>query len=303
MRRWIALGMSLAVLLLAASHALVAEPQEPERLNRIYYLAGHAGGRGGDMIQASDEALDLPADAALEETASAMVKRLLAGPSDGSLRSPVPKSVRLRSLEIRGRRAYVDLSEEFSRLQGVELALADYCLTLTLTTLEGINAVAVTAQGHTVGQQPKQVFFERDVLLSTMDDVIQTVEVALYFPGEDGGLEEERRVLEVYEGQTLSELLVDALLAGPEDRDLQRVIPEDFVVNAIRVDSGICYINLPPASLATLPEDEETQRLIFRSLAESLYSLETVQSIRLLSDGEELTLFGQVPVEEYAQRG
>ena len=42
-----------------------------------------------------------------------------------------------------------------------------YCLTLTLTGLEGIGAVSVTSQGRAMGQQPRQVFYERDVLLSS----------------------------------------------------------------------------------------------------------------------------------------
>ena len=51
-----------------------------------------------------------------------------------------------------------------------------------------------------------------------------------------------------------------------------------------------------------LPEDGERQALILQSLARSLYSMETVEELRLLVDGEELELFGQIPVESAALR-
>ena len=184
----------------------------------------------------------------------------------------------------------------------MDLALADYCLTLSLTALEGISAVSVTVQGRPVGQQPKQVFYERDVLLSTMGDVLQRSEVTLFFLNSEGALAGEKRVLELYEGQTLAESLLDALLDGPEDRELTRIIPEDFQINFVRVDSGICSLSIAAASLEALPEDPAVQQNILASLTRSLYSAGTIEKIRFLSGGEELTSFGQVPVEAEAVR-
>ena len=38
------------------------------------------------------------------------------------------------------------------------------------------------------------------------------------------------------------------------------------------------------------------------SLADSLYSIGSVEELRLLADGEELTAFGMIPVESVASR-
>ena len=184
----------------------------------------------------------------------------------------------------------------------MSLAMADYCLTLSLTALESVRAVRITAQGRPVGQQPRQLFYERDVLLSDMDDVLQSVEVSLYFLDAGGALAEERRTLSLYEGQTLAETLVAALLEGPENRELQRAIPEGFSVNYVRVENGVCYVSLPASSLEILPAEEQAQWMLLWSLADSLYSLEAIEEIRLLADGEELKEFGQIPVERIAVR-
>ena len=256
-------ALVLAVTAALCACASPSEPETPEEGTLIYFLAPEDAVWGGDRVQGSWENLDL---------------------------------------EIRDRRAYVDFEGNFGQLTGVDLALADYCLTLSLTALEGISAVSVTVQGRPVGQQPKQVFYERDVLLSTMGDVLQRSEVTLFFLNSEGALAGEKRVLELYEGQTLAESLLDALLDGPEDRELTRIIPEDFQINFVRVDSGICSLSIAAASLEALPEDPAVQQNILASLTRSLYSAGTIEKIRFLSGGEELTSFGQVPVEAEAVR-
>ena len=291
-RGWIAAGLALLALAACASPA---PPEEQGARTPIYYLAAEDASRGGDRIRACYETLGLGQDATVRDEAAAVVSRLLEGPTDRELESPLPAGVELLSLEVRDRTAYVDLSGSFNQLAGVELSMADYCLTLSLTALDGIGAVRITAQGRPVGQQPKQVFYERDVLLSTMDDVLQTVEVTLYFQDSGGTLTGERRTLTLYEGQTLAESLMAALLEGP-------TLPENFTVNYVRIENGICYVSLPAASLALLPEDEQAQRTILWSLAESLYSIAAVDELRLLADGEELAYFGLIPVETVASR-
>lgn len=299
-RRFVLAAAVLA--LVAAACARSGEPEAQPGDVLIYYLSPEESARGGDRIQGRLENLALPEGAGLRDKAEAVVERLLAGPADGTLQSPLPPGLELLGLEIRDRTAYVDLSSGFNQLVGVGLSMADYCLTLSLTGLDGIGAVCITAQGRPVGQQPKQVFYERDVLLSTMDDILQTVDVTLYFLSGNGTLAGEKRTLSLYEGQTLAESLAAALLEGPESRELSRVIPEGFSFNYVRVDSGICYVSLPAAALELLPEDGEEQTLILQSLARSLYSMETVEELRLLADGEELDLFGQIPVESVASR-
>ena len=64
------------------------------------------------------------------------------------------------------------------------------------------------------------------------------MDVTLYFLSGSGTLAGEKRTLSLYEGQTLAESLASALLEGPENRELSRVIPEGFSFNYVRVDSG-----------------------------------------------------------------
>ena len=301
--RWkLLLAAALLLLALVASGAPEDREEQGEE-HLLYFLAPESRARGSDRIRGCPQRLDVPEGAPLADTARAVVERLLAGPEEANgLLSPLPAGVELLDLEIRDQRAYVDLSSGVTRLSGVALTMADYCLTLSLTELDGVSSVSITAQGRRLGQQPKQVFYERDVLLSTMDDVLQTVEVTLYFLDSANALTGESRTIELYEGQTLAENLAAALLEGPHNRELKRVLPEDFQINFVRMESGVCYVNISAASLAALPEDETLQRMMLWSLADSLYSIDAVEELRLLADGEELTHFGLIPVESAAAR-
>ncbi len=297
----ILLILTSALLLLAC--ACVSTPQtEPQGVPcSIYFLAPSGTAHGGDALQCSEEYLDLREDATAREMAVAVVERLLEGSQNGVLLSPFPPDTTLLSIVIRNGRANVDLSG-ISLLEGIELMLADYCLTLSLTAIEGIDSVSVTGNGRLMVQQPRRVFYPYDVILSSEDSDVQQVQVTLYFLNANGMLTGEKRTLNIYEGETQSAVLVAALLAGPKNSDLRRVIPEDFVVGSVKTENGICRIHLPQQTMQSLPEDEYTQSMILWSLSESLYSLDYIQGIRLLADGEELEYFGSVPVSGITER-
>ena len=299
MRRW-ALLLLAALLALAAVSCARREQEREEGDYLLYGLAGAKEAAGGDAIQAVPVDLGLPEDASVTEIAQALMERLCQGA--GELSSPLPENVTLNSIQVQGRRAYVDFSVRYATLTGIDLSLADYCVTLTLTQLEGITAVSITAGGRELPYRSAQVLTEQDVLLSGMTDVIETVEVTLYFAGEDGELAEEERTLELYEGQSVAESLMAALLEGPRDDDLTALLPESFAINGVWVEGRTCYLSLSARAVERLPEAPEEQERILASIAGSIYSMEGVDELRLLVDGQESETFGQVPAAPYTFR-
>ena len=300
MKKYLILLLAAALMLLCAC-ADTQSSDERGTAYPIYFLAPSGTAQGGDAIQCSEEFLDLHENAVTESIAAAVVNRLISGPKNSNLLSPFPQGTHLISLSIRNGRAYVDLSG-ISLLDGIDLTLADYCLTLSLTAIEGIDSISITGNGNLMLQQPRRFFYPYDVLLSSEDSLVQQVQVTLFFLDSTGILIGENHTLDIYEGETQSAVLLTALLAGPKSSELVSVIPEDFIISSIKVEDGVCLIHIPMPVLQNLPEDEYTQNLILWSLAESLYSLEYINEIRLLTDGEELDYFGNIPVSIIAQR-
>lgn len=279
---------ALALLLLAffSLVSCAAVPQETEEEGyALYYLSDLASSGGGDAIGESNTRYLPDEGATTEDCARALAERLLAAPSDGALRSPVPEGTTLQSLTISGRRARLDFSGQYARLSGVELSLADYCFTLTLTQLPDVNAVSITANGRELPYRRTQVLLAADTLLSSRDSGPRPITVSLYFLDEKtGALRSEQQTLALYEGQTRVSAVLEALCEGPEEASLAPLLPEDFAALSARIEEGVCYVNLPSEAL---PQGE-TRALALESLERSLLSISGVGEVQLLLDGESL---------------
>ena len=299
MKRTVVLVLPLLLLLAAA--LFYRQEERPAGEYLVYLLAEPDAAAGGDALRGVNLDLELPEDAAAVDRATAIVEQLVAGV--GGQGSPFPEGTQLQSLSIRGQRAYVDFNARYAALTGIDLSLADYCVTLSLTQMEEISAVTITAGGREIAYRGDQVLMEGDVLLSNMEDVIDSVPAVLYFADEEGNLAAEERVLELYEGDTVAEELLSALLEGPQERDRYPLLPETFTVAAVRVEDRTCYLSLPGQSVDSLPEDAGQQERVLQSIARSIYdSIETVDELRILVDGKEVTAFGKVPVASVAFR-
>ena len=269
---------------LLSSCAPAGETLSPDDYE-LYYAAQLDTAEGGDAIRAEPLYVDGAAAMDTAALAETLVRALLAAPEDDDLRSPFPNGTSLQKLSVAGGRATVDLSRHYGRLSGVDLSIADACLTLTLTQLPGIYAVRVTANGQELPYRRTQLFTAADALLSGTEDVIRPIDVSLYFlDRESGALRAQPQTLGLYEGQTRVNAVVEALRRGPSGDDtLQRLLDDGFIVLSSRTDGKMCYVNL---SGAALPEDEALRAAAFESLVRSLLSLSGVEDVQLLVDGE-----------------
>lgn len=247
---------------------------------------------GGDALQTEEYVLD-DQTRPPEETARLLIEALLRGPTDPALTSPIPGGTTLAALERQGTEVHVDLSSDYGSLSGVALSLADYAITMTLTQLPDVARVRITVRGEDLDYRSRQVFLARDILLAPKEDVISTVRARLYFPGEDGVLTEEARTLSLYEGDTQGGVVIRALENGPETKGLQSVVPEGFKVRKVWAEEGTCYVSLSSALLEGQPDPAALERVI-GALEGSLLSLESVEAVRFLVDGEFAETYGPV---------
>ena len=264
----------------------------------LYFLeADLSDAPGGDALRAEPLYIESGEVRDTRELAERLMTELLAGPEDPALVSTIPAETTLLSLELDGTRAKVDLSSRYRLLSGVALALADYAITLTLTQLPEISAVSVTVRGQPLAYRDRQIFTARDVLFSSNEDVIDTLNATLYFLDESGGLMPVEMTLDLYEGDTQAGAVVKALLEGTEEKDWLSAIPEGFQVTSVRLEESTCYVDLPTAALPGLPEEADLS-LALRALADSLLSLRAVEEVRYLVDGEFASAYGGAAVLE-----
>lgn len=294
MRRIWAVLLCAVLLATGCTYAAVGG-KEDDAYSLYFREADLAASASGDALRAEPVVLD---DAmGTQALAEALMTELLQGPQDETLKNTVPAGTQLLSVKVDRSRAIVDLSAAYSTLSGVGLTLADYAITLTLTQLPEIMSVKITVRGQELAYRDKQVFSARDVLLTPKGDVVGTVTATLYFLNEDGALRPEERILELYEGDTQVGAVAKALENGPESKGLSAVFPEGFRVRSVWLEEDTCYVNLSSAQLENLSTNAGLSSAI-HALRRSLCSLEAVQEVRFLVDGEYASRYGPVDIAD-----
>lgn len=235
-----------------------------------------------------------------EETVPAVMASLLAGPAAGSgLKSPIPAGTTLEGWSLNNGILRVDLSRAYGNLVGVDLTLADYCLTLTLTQLEGVDGVRITVNGAGLSYRDRQVLYPEDVVFSGAEEEPVELSAALYFlRAGSGELGYELRLFQLTESESPTLEVLKALADGPADTGLTALIPQEVEVYSAQVEAGVCYADFSAALLDTVPADEGMQVLILSSIVETLCGLEDVETVQILVEGETVPRYGQVDISQ-----
>ncbi len=226
--------------------------------------------------------------------AEALINELLKGPADETLKSTLPPGTTLLALEIDGDQARVDLSPSYESLSGVALTLADSAVAMTLSQVPEVSSVQITVRGRELAYRERQVLNIRELLLTPEEDVVSTVEALLYYLNQEGRLTAAEQTLDLYEGDTQVSAVARALEEKPEGWDLYSPLPEGFQVKSVWLEEDICYLNLSSALLEGLAEEALHTALL--ALESSLRSLDAVEEVRFLVDGEfrrDLGLLGE----------
>lgn len=263
----------------------------------VFRIYGLSDTPGSDAISAVTVDWSGQKSLTVDQQAQAALEQLLGGCTEPGYRSPIPQGVQLRSCQLTGGMALVDFSQGYEQLSGIDLTIADYCVTLTLSQLPGISVVRITVEGQDLAYRTHSLLQSREVLMTSEDDVTRTLGVRLFFPARESGLlTSESRTLTLHEGDSAVEAIMSALMEGPQTESLSPLLPEGFQMLTVRVESGTCYLNLPRSDVSLLPEGLEAQQLLVRGLVNSLCSANGVDRVQLLLDGQVAASFGQVDI-------
>ncbi len=134
MRRYIVPLMGVALLLMVVMGC--AQEDESQQL-QLYYTVSDTS-IYGEAIQSEPCIPEAEGDVLL------LMNALLEGPSDQNLTSPFPVGTKmLWAGWLSDGTLVINLSEEYSGLVGMELTLADYCITYTLCQMERVDQVEI----------------------------------------------------------------------------------------------------------------------------------------------------------------
>ena len=241
---------------------------------------------GGELL--GQELCPLPEGADALETA---VELFAAPGQTGALTGALPEGVTVEGWSLDNNTVILALSEEFLDLSDIQKAAAAFCAVMTFTALDEVEAVTVMAGDQVVfsGLIPADALFN----MTEVDPY--TRQLRLYFAGSDGRyLVSEYHILALDEGASLERYVMEELLRGPNNRELQSAIPAGTELLSCRTEDGVCTVDLSAAFYENRPDTALGERLAVYSIVNSLTVLSQVDRVVLLVEGQ--------PVGTYVMR-
>lgn len=119
--------------------------------------------------------------------------------------------------------------------------------------------------------------------------------LTLYFKDSEGNkLNTEIREVEVNPNQPIELYIIEALIDGPESKNLKNAIPTDTKIREISTADGICYVDLSAEFIVKPLESDNDAVAAIYSIVNSLAEIETVSKVQFLIDGEKIDNYRSV---------
>ena len=228
---------------------------------------------------------------------------LISGPEEKNYEKTLPDNTTILSLNIKDEIANVNFSKDFTSATGVDELLGRFSVVRTLCGIPGISQVAITVDGtplisNATGNEVV-VLSKKDVVLDVdiVDSNTQTTTLTLFFATSDSlKLKAEMRKVETQNTISIEKTIISELMKGPSSPELSSVIPTGTKVLNVETKEGICYVNLSQEFVTKFAGG--TGMLTVYSIVNSLCSIESLQGVQILIEGEKGAEFGNFVFDE-----
>ena len=180
-------------------------------------------------------------------------------------------------------------SADYNASQSITEVLRRAAMVKTLCQLEEIVSVEFY-----IGTQPLLLSNGKPVGMLTAEDFIdstgentefyQEAKVAVYFANESGDALVESNLKITYDGTVSTErLILEQLIEGPVEKNMQPVIPEGTTLNKVIIRDGICYVDFSENFMEK--RSNITAEVAVYSIVNSLTELSNVYKVQFLING------------------
>ena len=197
-------------------------------------------------------------------------------------------------------------SSDYSMQPSITEVLRRAALVKTLCQVNNITAVEFF-----VGTQPLLTSAGKPVGMLTAEDFIdstgentefyQEAKVSIYFANEAGDALQPSYLKITYDGTVTTErLILQALLEGPVQEDLQPVIPKGTILNKVTIRDGICYVDFNEKFMEK--QDGITPEVTVYAVVNSLTELSNVYKVQFLINGATKKNYGTLDFSQAFER-
>lgn len=276
--------LACLLLLLAAGALGCGNSAEQEMGYSIYYL-------NKENTKIVARPYELLAD---QEDSQAVIDELIAQLSTDSgdleYQKPVPSDVEVTDYVMEEDLLTLYFNIEYGAMDKIREALARAAIVRTMTQAQGVECLAfyvgdvplADSNGNPVGVMTNDSFVENP---GEQINSIETADLTLYFANRKGsGLVSETRNVHYSSNISMEKLVMEHLLEGPGEQDLQAAIPEGTKLMNVSVLDGVCYVSLDENFLKQNYNIDEA--VVIYSIVNSLSELPTINKVQISVNGD-----------------
>lgn len=292
MKKILALILALTLMLTACGGEGTVEQSASDTL-RFYYIANNISELGTEESVRFEERDDSVF------TLEQMLEVYFRGPEDPELDSPFPEGTGVLDISRENGETVLTLSDDYFTISGVELSLASCCLVNTISEYLGTDVVTVVDQMERI----RLTLHPETYLLTHQLETETDTNFTIYFSDADG-----RYLLPEFRQVTLSENISEAtyvmnqLIAGPDSDECIGIIPAGTELIGEHTADGICIINLSGAFVENRSGGSSSAYTTIFGIVNTLTSLEGINAVQFLVDGEKIESYDIFPLAEPVSR-
>lgn len=185
-----------------------------------------------------------------EKAAEQMLKELETPAENIDYTAPIPEGVKVNKCELEGEILYLDLNEEYVKIQPLEEKLVRAAIVKSIVKIDGISGLWFTVAGKDLTDNAGKVLGylnEDDFVQNTGSSLnsYETAELTLYFANEAGDKLVTQTIDAKYSSNTSKEkLIVEKLMQGPKKNTGYPTVNPDITLLSVTIKDRICYVNL-----------------------------------------------------------
>lgn len=225
-----------------------------------------------------------------EELAAELMAQLRKVPNDLDCQTVLSDKVGFYDLKKEQMVLYLYFDNNYTSMSPAQEILCRAALAKTMTQISGIDFINIYAgdqpllnkSGNPVGMLSNSDFIE------SVSDVnaFEKIELVLFFSNETGDkLVQEKREVVHNINTSVEKLIVDELIGGPRNQNLQPTLNSGIKVLNVSVNENVCYINFDSSFLTT--STNVSDYMTIYSIVNSLSELSTVNKVQITVEGSQ----------------
>ena len=193
------------------------------------------------------------------------------------------------NLDEKNKMAEINFSREYKNIEN-EIFFRS-ALIWSVTSLDFVDKVKIFVDGKNLAEVIENInfdFFDRENILlnpEISDEKVYRKIFKLYFRKKNKLLAEERKI-DIGLNQPEEKYILEQIILGPENNNLDSVVPKETKIYDIKTDKDICYISLSDDFLNINKFDLDDQKFAVYGIVNSLTELENINKVQFLIETE-----------------